>query len=202
MTPIRKNIEDAQQARLLRPSQSGLRLLRQTVELSLFLVLASTCVFAQAAVEYGAATSGIAGSISGTNLMKNVKIPDLSGGKSSVLVTQPTGAAGVNPNYIFDSMKQGSVAANRKALEEKAGKNAAKLMLRSKPTNATVKIDGKSVGKTPILLVMPPGQYDVVIYGKRMEHAEQKIDLLPKETREFLLPLKQIYPTQVEIHLH
>jgi len=202
MTPTRKNIEDAQQTRLLRPAQSGLKLLWQTVELSLLLVMASTCVFAQAAVEYGGATSGIAGSISGTNLMKNVKVPDLSGGKSSVLVTQPTGAAGVNPNYIFDSMKQGSVAANRKALEQKAGKNAAKLMLRSKPTNATVKIDGKSVGKTPLLLVVPPGQYDVVIYGKRMEHAEQKIDLLPKETREFLLPLKQVYPTQVEIHLH
>ena len=202
MTPIRKNIEDAKEVRLLRQAQSGLKLVWQTVELSFLLMLASTCVFAQAAVEYGGATSGIAGSISGTNLMKNVKVPDLSGGKSSVLMTQPTGNAGVNPNYIFDSMKQGSVAANRKALEQRAGKNGAKLMLRSKPTDATVKIDGKPVGTTPILLVLPPGQYDVAMYGKRMEHAQQKIDLLPKETREFLLPLKQVYPTQVEIHLH
>ena len=50
--------------------------------------------------------------------------------------------------------------------------------------------------------VVSPGQYDVVMDGKRMDHAEQKIDLLPKETREFLLPLKQLYPTSVQIHLH
>lgn len=99
-------------------------------------------------------------------------------------------------------MKQGSVAENRKDLEARAGKNAAKLMLRSKPSQADVKIDGKPVGKTPLLLVLAPGQYDVVMAGERMDHAEQKVDLLPKETREFLLPLKQLYPTTVEIHLH
>jgi len=202
MTPIRKKIEHAQQVRQLNTGNPVYVLLRNAAEITLLLVLASSCAYAQAAAEYGGATSGIAGSIAGTNIMKNVKVPDTSGSKPSVLMSKPSGAAGVNKNYIYDSMKQGSVAANRKALEAHAGKNAAKLMLRSKPGEADVKIDGKPVGKTPILLVLAPGQYDVVMNGKRMDHAEQKVDLLPKETREFLLPLKQLYPTSVKIQLH
>jgi len=203
MTPIGKKVEHGNQVRL-NGGHSVSVLLRKSAEITLLLVLASSCAYAQAAVEYGGATSGIAGSISGTNLMKNVKLPDTtsSGGKPSVLMTQPSGDSGANKNYIFDSMRQGSVAANRKELETHAGKDAAKLMLRSTPSEADVNIDGKPVGKTPLLLVLSPGQYDVVMNGKRMDHAEQKIDLLPKETREFMLPLKQLYPTTVEIQLH
>lgn len=204
MTPLRRNAEHVDPMRLLDSLRPGLVPLLHIVELSLLLILASSCVYAQAAAEYGGATSGIAGSISGSNLMKNVPVPDMSanGDKPSVIMSQPIKAAGANPKYIFDSMKQGSVAENRKDLEEQAGKNAAKLMLRSTPTHADVKIDGKPVGKTPILLVLSPGQYDVAMNGPRMDHAEQQIDLLPNETREFLLPLKQLYPTTVKIELH
>lgn len=200
MTPIRSKFEDDSPVRLNTENSVSV-LLRHAAEITLLLILASSCAYAQAAAEYGGATSGIAGSISGTNLMKNVQIPDTNGSKPSVLMTQPSGS-GVNKNYIFDSMKQGSVAANRKALEARAGKNAAKLMLRSNPSQADVNIDGKPVGRTPLLLVLSPGQYDVAMNGKRMDHAEQTIDLLPKETREFLLPLKQLYPTSVKIQLH
>ena len=205
MTPLRRNAEHVDPMRLLDFVRPGLVPLLHIVELSMLLILASSCVYAQAAAEYGGATSGIAGSISRTNLMNKVAVPDLTANgsdKPSVIMSQPTNAAGANPNYIFDSMKQGSVAENRKALEQQAGKNAAKLMLRSTPTRADVKIDGKPVGKTPILLVLSPGQYDVAMNGPRMDHAEQQIDLLPNETREFLLPLKQLYPTTVKIELH
>ena len=202
MTPIRRKTDHGWQLRQMNTGNSVSGLLRNAAQVTLLLLLVSGCAYAQAAAEYGGATSGIAGSVAGTNLMKNVQMPDASGGKSSVLMTKPSGAAGVNKNYIYDSMKQGSVAANRKDLEARAGKNAAKLMLRSKPTQADVKIDGKPVGKTPLLLVLPPGQYEVAMNGKRMDHAEQKIDLLPKETREFMLPLKQLYPTTVKIQLH
>ena len=183
MTPIRKIVSSP-----VATSHPVWRLLRNTAEIALFLILVSSCVYAQAAAEYGGATSGIAGNIAGTNMMKNVRIPDISS-KPSTLMTQPSSTAGVNKNYIFDSMKKGSVAENRKDLEARAGKN-------------DVKIDGKPVGKTPLLLVLAPGQYNVVMNGNRMDHAEQKIDLLPKETREFMLPLKQLYPTSVQIHLH
>jgi hypothetical protein len=200
MTPIRNKVEHGSPVQL-NTGHSVSVVLRHAAEITLLLILASSCAYAQAAAEYGGATSGIAGNIAGTNLMKKVQLPDTNGSKPSVLMTQPSGA-GTNKNYIFDSMKQGSVAANRKALEARAGKNAAKLMLRSKPSQADVNIDGKPVGKTPLLLVLSPGQYNVAMNGKRMDHAEQKIDLLPKETREFLLPLKQLYPTSVKINLH
>jgi PEGA domain-containing protein len=205
MIPLRRNLEHAEPVHPLEVVRPLLSPLLQIVELSMLLILASSCLYAQAAAEYGGATSGIAGSISRTNLMNKVAVPDLTangGDKPSVIMSQPINDAGANPNYIFDSMKQGSVAENRKLLEEQAGKNAAKLMLRSTPTHADVKIDGKPVGKTPILLVLSPGQYDVAMNGPRMDHAEQNIDLLPNETREFLLPLKQLYPTTVKIELH
>jgi hypothetical protein len=202
MTPIRKESEKRGNKQQGWPRRRGMSLLWHATELALVLLVATGCVYAQAAAEYGGATSGIAASISRTNLMKNVEVPDLSGKKSSVILRQPSKDASANKNYIFESMKQGSVEENRKALEDHAGKSAAKLMLRSNPDHAEVKIDGKPVGKTPILLVLAPGQYDVVMNGKRMDHGEQKIDLLPKETREFLLPLKQQYPTSVKIQLH
>jgi hypothetical protein len=202
MTPIRNKIELAKKMRQLNLGLPASAVLLHVAEIAFLLLLASSCVYAQAAAEYGGATSGIAGSISRSNLMKKVQMPSTTGKKPSVLMTQPSKSSGTNRNYIFDSMKVGSVAANRKELEARAGKNAAKLMLRSKPGEADVKIDGKPVGKTPILLVLAPGQYDVVMNGKRMDHAEQKVDLLPKETREFMLPLKQLYPTSVKIQLH
>jgi hypothetical protein len=200
MTSIRRNATKSEQLQLKTGNPISV-LLRNAAQITLLLALASSCAFAQAAAEYGGATSGIGSSIAGTNIMKDVTLPDTSS-KPSTLMTQPSSSAGVNKNYIFDSMRQGSVAENRKDLEARAGKDAAKLMLRSKPSRADVKIDGKPVGKTPLLLVLSPGQYDVVVTGNRMDHAEQKVDLLPKETREFLLPLKQLYPTSVEIHLH
>lgn len=200
MTPIRTKVTNPERQQMSTGSPVSV-LLRHAAEVALLLTLATSCAYAQAAAEYGGATSGISGSIAGTNIMKNVTLPDTSS-KPSTLMTQPSSNAGVNKNYIFDSMKQGSVAENRKDLEARAGKNAAKLMLRSKPSKADVKIDGKPVGQTPLLLVLPPGQYEVAMNGDRMDHAEQKVDLLPKETREFLLPLKQLYPTSVEIHLH
>ena len=55
--------------------------------------------------------------------------------------------------------------ANRKALEDQAGKNAAKLMLRSVPDKSSVRIDGKPVGKTPLLLIVQPGVYVVEMEG-------------------------------------
>ena len=86
--------------------------------------------------------------------------------------------------------------ANRKALEDQAGKNAAKLMLRSVPDKSSVRIDGKPVGKTPLLLVVPPGVYVVEMEGgPRKAYGRRQVDLLPKEAREIMLDLKPRYPT-------
>lgn len=201
MTPVQDKIETTGRQKQVRTTA---RLFWRGLEFSLLLALAASCAFAQAAAEYGSTTSGVAASMNGiNNLVNKVKIPDTSTGpKPSVIMSQPSKDSKVNPNYILDTMKSGSVEANRKALERRAGKDAAKLMLSSSPTDAYVKINGKPVGRTPILLIVPPGQYKVSMEGQRMEHAEQSVDLLPKETRKYSLKLKQFYPTQVKIQLH
>lgn len=208
MTPTESKLDETKEFRQWPLGRLAAKLLWRSVGFSFLLVLAASCAFAQAAAEYGSTTSGVASSLKSFNLMNKVKFPSTTntdssaGSKGTVIMSHPSNNPGVNPNYIYDTMTKGSVAANRKALEQRAGKNAAKLMLRSTPTDAYVKINGKPVGRTPLLLIVPPGQYKVAMDGKRMEHAERKVDLMPKETREYSLKLKQVYPTQVEIQLH
>jgi hypothetical protein len=88
---------------------------------------------------------------------------------------------------------------NRRALEAKAGKDAAKVMLRSQPDGAWVLIDGKGVGKTPLLLILAPGVYKVEMHITQREPSQQRVDVLAKETREVLLTLPARYPTHVEV---
>jgi hypothetical protein len=47
---------------------------------------------------------------------------------------------------------------NRKALEQRAGKDAAKVLLQSIPSEARTYVDGAIVGRTPRLLILPPGK--------------------------------------------
>jgi hypothetical protein len=91
-------------------------------------------------------------------------------------------------------------AANRKALEDQAGKNAAKLMLRSTPDKSSVRIDGKPVGTTPLLLILKPGVYVVEMEGgPREDYARRQVDLLPKEAREVTLELQTRYPSSIRL---
>ena len=85
---------------------------------------------------------------------------------------------------------------NRKALEERAGKDAGKVLLRSVPTGAQVWIDGAFVGSTPMLLILAPGKYQVELRGQRLERTTRSVDLLPHETREVTLTLAVRYPTR------
>lgn len=208
MTPTESKLDKTNRLQQLPLGRLTAKLLWRGMGFSLLMLLAASFAFAQAAAEYGSTTSGVAGSMSGINLMNKVKFPSTkdtdsnSSSKGTVIMSHPSKNSSVNPNYIYDNMTKGSVAANRKALEQRAGKNAAKLMLRSTPDDAFVKINGKPVGRTPILLIVHPGQYKVVMDGKRMEHAARTVDLLPKETRKYSLKLKQVYPTQVKIQLH
>jgi hypothetical protein len=93
----------------------------------------------------------------------------------------------------------GIYATNRKALEQRAGKDAAKLMLRSVPSEALVYIDGKSVGRTPLLLIVPPGKYKVEMRGQREGFGERLIGLLPNETQELALTLVLRYPARISV---
>jgi hypothetical protein len=89
---------------------------------------------------------------------------------------------------------------NRKALEQRAGKNPCKLLLRSTPAAAQVYVDGAFVGESPLLLIVPPGKYQIQMRGRRLEFGERAVDLLPRETREIALSLTSRYPTRITVH--
>ena len=90
---------------------------------------------------------------------------------------------------------------NRRALEQQAGKDAAKLTLKSAPPNAIVRIDGKPVGQTPLQLTLAPANYKVELEGPWMESGHQQVTLLPQETREVELSLSQppSHPKQIRL---
>jgi hypothetical protein len=86
---------------------------------------------------------------------------------------------------------------NRRALEQQAGPDAAKLDLQSVPSEALIYLDGTFVGRTPLLLVVPPGKYKVEMRGQHDEFGERLVGLLPKETQQLALTLVTRYPARV-----
>jgi hypothetical protein len=132
------------------------------------------------------------------------------GGTSSGMSVDQSGAAPPKPDVSVRNAASGYTTAtatnadaiyatNRKALEQRAGKDAAKLMLRSVPSEALIYIDGKSVGRTPMLLIVPPGKYKVEMRGQREGFGERVIGLLPNETQELALTLVLRYPARISV---
>lgn len=118
----------------------------------------------------------------------------------------PTTGAGAAPSsspssssspHLIASSGPPAQETNRKTLEAKAGKDAGKLLLRATPVEAQIWIDGKIVGKTPLLLVLAPGKYQVEMRGSRGQTGSRSVDLLPRETRELAVKLDQLYPGRV-----
>jgi hypothetical protein len=88
---------------------------------------------------------------------------------------------------------------NRRAFEKRAGKDAAKLNLQSVPSEALTYIDGMFVGRTPLLLIVPPGKYKVEMRGPREGFAERLVGLLPNETQDLALTLASRYPARISV---
>jgi hypothetical protein len=101
------------------------------------------------------------------------------------------------PPHLAPPPGPASDLVNRQALEQHAGKNACKLLLRSTPSNAQVFVDGAFVGNSPLELVVAPGKYQIEMRGQRLDSARRQVDLLPRETREVAVPLTSRYPTRV-----
>jgi hypothetical protein len=160
----------------------------------LWVCLAAANSHAQAAAEAAAATAASAGMMTGV-VAKAPKVPaaTLSGS------TLPAPAASTPPAPVPMGVREGPAVeeANRKALEEHAGKDAAKLLLRSEPTQALVYVDGKSVGLTPLLLIVPPGKFQVEMRGPHQEFGSGAVVLAPNETRQYLVPLTPRFTTNV-----
>ncbi len=155
-----------------------------------FLAQSGTAL-AQAAAEAAGATS----------VMSTVTVttPKINVPKMTVAAPAQTQPAPSSP-HITASMSASSPDANRAALEAKAGQEAARLLLRSTPSRAQVWIDGKAVGPTPLLLIVPPGKYKIELRGSKQEHAERECALLPKETQEVVVDLQKMYPSRVVTH--
>lgn len=113
-----------------------------------------------------------------------------------------TNARAAPPNAAADPSKAPPPAdvVNRKALEQRAGKNPCKLLLRSIPSAAQVYVDGAFVGESPLLLIVPAGKYQIEMRGHRLEFGERVVDLLPRETREVALSLTSRYPPRATVH--
>lgn len=103
------------------------------------------------------------------------------------------------PVAVLASASPAPGEANRKALEQKAGRDAAKLVLQSVPSDALAYIDGSLVGRTPLQLILAPGKYKVEMSGQHEEVGESLVGLLPNETQQLALTLVSHYPARITV---
>ena len=118
------------------------KLLSGALILLVALMISTADAVAQASAEYAGSTSAITGAGAGSKAGKKISFP-ASTKKNARFLHLPSGVS------------ESPAAANRRALEEKAGDDAGNLLLRSVPSRARVWIDGKLVGETPLMLVLP-----------------------------------------------
>jgi hypothetical protein len=168
--------------------------------LRLRLTILPTCLLALfvCGVSHAQTTAEYAGEAStiSTTATSQPNLPKPSGS-----ATPPSAGAVPNkPQHIASPSGPASEIINRKALEQRAGKNPCKLLLRSTPSAAQVFVDGAFVGESPLLLMVPPGKYQIEMRGHRLEFGQSAVDLLPRETREVALSLTARYPTRVTVH--
>lgn len=162
--------------------------------MAIALVLFSSCsAAAQAAIEYGHIATGSSTGLAGlSNKINSTLSPNKKPASVQTVDKQPR---------AMSPTESDSQDANRRALEQRAGKDAAKLTLKSAPAKAMVRIDGKPVGQTPLLISLAPGVYKIEMEGPRMESGKQQLNLGPNETREIELPLSAAprYPSHIEL---
>jgi hypothetical protein len=152
------------------------------------LIALTTCAVparAQAVAEAAGATSVSATAAGSARPITMPKLPEAA-------------AAGAS-THLIASTGPPAEETNRKLLESTAGKDAGKILLRATPVEAQIWVNGKVVGKTPLLLVLAPGKYEIEMRGARGQTAKRSIALLPRETRELAVPLASLYPGHVTL---
>ena len=155
--------------------------------LALLILFVADSALAQAAAEYAGVVSTMGAAGTQAPAEKKIVFPPSPQKKSqsSHLVAQTT-------NKPLE-------ATNQRDLEQRAGKNAGKVLLRSVPTGAQIWIDGKRIGSTPLLLILASGKYKVKMEGSRKAFAQKEVVLLPRERLEVVLNLEQRYPSQLRL---
>ena len=145
-------------------------------------------VSAQAVAEAAGATSVAAGvAAGGKPPVIFPKFPNLSA----------PGAAPSGTQHLIASAGPPPQETNVREFQALAGKDAGKVLLRAAPTQAQIWVNGKVVGKTPLLLVLAPGKYEIEMRGARGETGKSTVTLLPRETREVVVSLHSLYPARV-----
>jgi len=170
---------------------------RALIQLAALVCLSACYASAQALAGYGGAVATVGGTAASLAKVSPARLPITS--LTSTLSATETRAEQAPSAHLPLREAEDVLGGNRRALEAKAGKDAAKVMLRSQPDGAWVLIDGKGVGKTPLLLILAPGVYKVEMNITQRESSQKQIDLLPKETREVLLDLPARYPSRLEV---
>jgi PEGA domain len=120
-----------------------------------------------------------------------------SGAAKPAMVPKLPGAAGSGSQHLIASSGPPPQETNVREFQAHAGKDAGKILLRATPSEAQIWVNGKIVGKTPLLLVLAPGKYEVEMRGARGESGKSTVDLLPRETRELQVKLRSLYPARV-----
>ena len=160
--------------------------IRKFLGLCLASALPAFPAFGQAAAEAAGTTSVSSGL---TASPKTVLAP----------TTRPSDPPSGSAHLPYDPAAP-SAETNRRDLEAKAGKSAGKLLIHCSSGAAQIWIDGKPVGKAPLLLIIAPGKYHIELRGPRAETARSEVALLPTETRELNIRLERRYPTRVMLH--
>ena len=177
----------------------------------LLMFLTPYCARAQDAAETAAVTSssGIAASaakVSPAKLLDQAAAEAAAATSSSGVAASGAKSASIrdiNPQQQGSSphllARQGPAPdeTNRKALEESAGRDPAKLLMRSTPAGAQIFVNGRLVGRAPLLMILAPGKYKVEMRGQRQDYGQRTVGLLPNETQDVALTLSPLYPIRV-----
>jgi hypothetical protein len=120
-----------------------------------------------------------------------------TGAAKPAMVPNLPGAAGSGSQHLIASSGPPPQEINVREFQAHAGKDGGKILLRAAPSEAQIWVNGKIVGKTPLLLVLAPGKYEVEMRGARGESGKSTVDLLPRETQELQVKLRSLYPARV-----
>lgn len=88
---------------------------------------------------------------------------------------------------------------NRKIFEENAGKDAGKVLFRSVPSGASIFLDHRFVGKTPLLLFLAPAKYEVEMRGARQASGHRVLTVASKRSQAMVIDMNQRYPSSVSL---
>jgi len=169
-------------------SHRKLLMLLSTLLVGMLCTMLMPQVRAQAIAEAAGATS--VGASTTVAIKPVIVLPNLTGLTTS-------GSPAGSPHLIASGAPPVQET-NVREFQAKAGKDAGKVLLRATPAASQIWVNGKIVGKTPLLLVLAPGKYEVEMRGLRGESGKSVIDLLPRETREVQLKLQSLYPARVK----